>query len=96
VKATPPPANGIMEGGAATIEELARETLKGIGVRRAHVVYSRHRSAAAAVHGFNARSVQIVLTKKACLKIKRHSFIKYRTSGASFFLIYSYSFSLRA
>jgi hypothetical protein len=34
VKATPPPASGIMEGGTATNEELARDKPKGIGVRR--------------------------------------------------------------
>jgi predicted Zn-dependent protease len=34
VKATPAPANGIMEGGTATVEELIRDTLKGILVTR--------------------------------------------------------------
>ncbi|MCI0698811.1 TldD/PmbA family protein, partial [candidate division KSB1 bacterium] len=34
VKATPPPANGIMEGGTATVEDLIRDTQKGILVTR--------------------------------------------------------------
>ncbi len=34
VKATPAPANGIMEGGTATVEELIRDTQKGILVTR--------------------------------------------------------------
>jgi predicted Zn-dependent protease len=34
VKATPPPANGVMEGGGATIEDMIKDTKRGILVTR--------------------------------------------------------------
>ena len=34
VKATPPPANGIVEGGTATVADMIRDTLKGVLVTR--------------------------------------------------------------